>query len=806
MKPSVFLSIFITTTSLHAGALESLENLDAMVFTVNQGQWHEMGLFRTGCRNADIWLVADGVILQFDSRVTPGQNFSRFAQDLLTEFEVEALFETLIMKSSFIGASPDVSVEGLGLLSCQSNYFIGSDPSKWRTNVPGYGGVIYRGLYPGIDVVYTATAVGLEYDIIVHPGADLSKLLIKYDGADATSITRDGQLRIETPWETITEEMPFAYQEWDGQRTFVDASYVLFDNGVVGYSVSEYDARFPLIIDPSVELAYSTYLGGSGNDVAIGIDLDDQGNMFITGLTGSSDFPLECPYQGSLSGNADIFIAKINPDLNQLIFSTFLGGSGTDHGRGVSVSPTGNVFITGNSTSSDFPTMNPFQSELNGLSDIIVSKVSSEGDQLLYSTYIGGESTERGNSISVDNSGCAYLTGYSNSHDYPLENPYQEQYLGGYPTAIVTKLSPDGGSLQFSTYLGGDADGEIGYAVTVGEDGCATVTGLTHSWDFPLQNPIQANLEGVCDAFITKFSPSGNQLVFSTFLGGSNYDEGHGIALDADGAVYVAGQTDSPDFPLQNPFINTYGGGFFGDGFVTKLDASGSHIVYSTFLGGSGEDGCEGIDVDNDGCAYVVGFTLSYDFPLANEFQSILAGSEDAFVTRFTPWGNTVYYSTFLGGSESDFCYGVAVDDTGSAFLIGKTESVDFPLENPFQGFNMGEYDAFMAGFGPEGTPIQEMNAIPLMDLAITSVAPNPFSTVLEVGLSVPEAGLIELCVFDITGRKVASIANQTLEPGTHEFVWNASGYPIGVYYIYARGYWGDTAFEKVLLLNNCMQ
>jgi hypothetical protein len=324
---------------------------------------------------------------------------------------------------------------------------------------------------------------------------------------------------------------------------------------------------------------------------------------------------------------------------------------------------------------------------------------------LAYSTYLGGSNEDQGHGIAVDSSGCAYITGYTDSADFPTQNPYQGyQAQQGYGDVFVTKLSAAGNALVYSTYLGGSNTDE-GYGIAVDSSGCAYVTGYTDSDDFPTQNPYQDTFQGDRDAFVAKLSAAGNSLVYSTYLGGSDYDYGYSIAVDSSGCAYVTGTTHSDDFPTQNPYQDTLQGD--RNAFVTKLSAAGDSLAYSTYLGGSNQEYGYGIAVDSSGCAYVTGDTSSDDFPTNNPFQQNRAGGWDVFVTKLSADGNSLVYSTYLGGSTfHDLGRSIAVDSSGCAYVTGYTYSTDFPTQNPYQDTLQGGGDAFVAKLSATGSSL----------------------------------------------------------------------------------------------------
>jgi len=380
-----------------------------------------------------------------------------------------------------------------------------------------------------------------------------------------------------------------------------------------------------------------------------------------------------------------------------LVYSTYLGGSSTDTAYGIAVDDSGSAYIAGMTVSPDFPTINPFQGSRKGNADAFVTKLNPSGTALVYSTYLGGANSlnatnDGATGIAVDSSGSVYITGSTCSTDFPTLNPIQAVYRGGLTDGFVTKLNPSGSALVYSTYLGGNGE-DYGSGIVVDSSGNAYITGVTKSTNFPTLNPIQPSNAGGRDAFVTKLSSSG-ALVYSTYLGGSYDDGGTSIAVDSSGSAYVTGETYSPNFPTKNP-IQASLGGSDSDAFVTKLNPSGTALVYSTFLGGTygldyDIDYGMGIAVDDSGSAYVVGSTWCSNFPTVNPIQASNAGSRDLFIAKVNPAGTALVYSTYLGGSNNDEGNGIALDGTGSAYITGYTSSTDFPTSNAIQGTHGG--------------------------------------------------------------------------------------------------------------------
>jgi hypothetical protein len=382
----------------------------------------------------------------------------------------------------------------------------------------------------------------------------------------------------------------------------------------------------------------------------------------------------------------------------EIDYSTYLGGNGEEFGNFVAVDSKGNAYVTGYTDSSDFPTEQPFQPANAGGQDAFVTKLSRDGDELVYSTYLGGSGDDQSLEIALDAKGNAYVTGLTDSSDFPTEQAFQPAN-GGLHDAFVTKLSRDGDELVYSTYLGG-SNIDDGNSIAVDAKGNAYLTGDTLSSDFPTEQAFQPANAGLFDAFVTKLSRDGDELVYSTYLGGSGDDFGNLIVVDAKANGYVTGYTDSSDFPTEQAFQPANAGGF--DAYVTKLSRDGDELVYSTYLGGSGFDEGFAIAVDGKGNAFVTGGTDSSDFPTEHPFQSASAGF-DPFVSKLSRNGDELVYSTYLGGSGSDQGLAIAVDGKGNAFVAGFTTSSDFPTEQPFQPTNAGGRDAFVTKLSRDG-------------------------------------------------------------------------------------------------------
>jgi hypothetical protein len=679
--------------------------------------------------------------------------------------------KTAVLRLQLKDANTAALIEGVDELPARSNYFISPDPDNWRTNVPNYSRVRYREIYPGVDMVYYGNQRRLEYDFIVQPGTDPEMIIISCQGADSLEIDPDGDLVMNLAGEKIRQHKPYIYQESADGKEMIAGGYVLKAKNEIGFHLSEYDTSRPLIIDPV--LSYSTYLGGVGSDTGSDIALDSSGNVYLTGGTNSTTFPTLGARQGSNAGGIDAFITKLNAAGNALIYSTYLGGGGDDFGSGIAVDRDGNVFITGDTTSTNFPTASPFQTSNAGRQDAFVAKLSAAGNMLIYSTYLGGAEGDAGFGIALDSAGNAYVTGATSSMNYHVVNPFQNSNGGGFD-AFVTKLNGSGSSLLYSTYLGGTL-AEFGIGITVDSGGNAVIAGSTLSVNFPTLNPLQPASGGGLpfgDAFVTKLNTSGNGLVFSTYLGGKRSDFGNSIALDQVGNIYVAGGTLSMDFPTANPIQSSFAGGNeIGDAFVAKLNPSGSSFVYSTYLGGDGEDFAAGIAVDSAGNAYITG-SAAANFPTSNPLQNQTrfgGGVSDAFVTKIVSAGGRSSYSIFLGGSSEDRGGGIAVDALGVAFVTGVTGSSNLPMATPLQASIAGSNDAFMAKVVDVDSPLPSGDFTLTLNPTVQTITPGS-STSFTVGLQTisgfSQPVNLSAAVNPANSNVTAGFSNNTITPG----------------------------------------
>ena len=609
------------------------------------------------------------------------------------------------LRMSLVGSNPSPVVTGLEPLPGRTNYLTGNDPSAWREGVPTFARVAYADVWPGVDLHFLGDQRRLRHDFVVDPGADPAAIAVEFPDASVTVDPATGDLLVGDG----RLSRPTIYQEVAGHRRPVEGAFRLLGDGPrprVGFTVGAYDPTLPLVIDPT--LVTSSYFGGSGIDSAAAVEVDGGGNVYIAGSTESPDFRTSNPVQATVNGDgsagkSDAFVAKLNPEGSSLLFATYLGGTNRDAAAGVAVGADGSVFVTGVTESDNFPKTTPAAQEAygGGPSDAFVTKLNATGSSVAWSTFVGGNQTDSARAVSVSPSGEAFITGSTNSVGFPTANAFQQAAPREDDVdAFVTKVAPDGASFAFSTRLGGDSD-DRGLDIVVDATGNAYVTGDTRSPGFPTARPLQEGAGGsesgvagsFSDAFVSKFGPAGNNLVYSTFLGGSDTDQGAAIAVDSEGAAYVTGTTNSPNFPTAAPLQARKDSDT--DAFVTKVNPAGSTLVYSTYLGGGGADSGTGIAVDQLGSATIVGTTGSSNFPTAKPLQGVKGGgATDAFVSTLASPGTTLVSSSYLGGREDDQATGVAIGTGatggGTPVVVGSTGSADFPTAKPLQPARAG--------------------------------------------------------------------------------------------------------------------
>ncbi|MFX0061854.1 MAG: SBBP repeat-containing protein, partial [Candidatus Hermodarchaeota archaeon] len=559
-------------------------------------------------------------------------------------------------------------------------------------NVPTYDEVWYHDLYPGIDLRYYMSADGLKYDFLVHPGADPTPITLQVSSSMVLTIEPQN-ISFQTHHHASICFQDTHLRVFQGDGTAIAAHFVPKNTNHkrYGFHLASFDSSQFLIIDP-LAISFSTFLGTGETDQGQTIAVDAYNNTYITGMTWSSNFPMKNAYNSTHGGIFDCYVAKLNATGNGLVFSTFLGGNEGDWGHGIAVDAYNNTYITGFTGSSNFPTFNAYNSTYGGGDDAFVTKLNATGNGLVFSTFLGGNSVDWGWAIVVDVNNNMYIAGETESSNFPTKNAYASAHSGN-RDVFITKINATGTGLVFSTFLGGNSLDQ-GKVIALDAYNNTYISGATWSSNFPTKNAYDNTYTGGRDAFVTKLNATGNGLVFSTFLGGSSEDVGDGIAVDAYNNTYIGGATQSVDFPMKNAYNATNGGNW--DAFITKINATGTGLMFSTFLGSTSYDWGSDITVDAYNNTYITGATQSSNFPTKNAYDNTYNGGEDAFVTKLNATGNGLIFSTFLGGSSDEWGNGITVDTYNNTYIIGLTSSSNFPTFKAYDSTHNGVRDVFV--------------------------------------------------------------------------------------------------------------
>jgi MYXO-CTERM domain-containing protein len=667
----------------------SESGLSSLAFESNVGQFASPVRFAARGSGYALWLTDHG------------------AQLALRGLAPEDRELVLGLSSTPLGALPVPSRPLVG----RANYFRGNDPARWVTGAQRFEQVTYPGVKPGIDLVFHGEEGRLEYDFVVAEGASVDDATLELSGAEGLSLDGNGALLIQTTLGVLKQLPPVVYQEEKGGgRRQVAGGYRIVGASRVAFAVGEYDTTRALFVDPV--LLYGSYLGGSSFDQANAVTLDATENVYVAGFTTSTDFPTHDARQSVLGGSLDAFIAKFDPSGKTLLYATYLGGASEDSATAIAIDATGNAYVAGNTQSADFPvTRNPYQSFNDGAGNAFVTKIDPDGRQLAYSTFFGGSGFDAATALKLDGGGHVFVAGYTQSPDFPTEKPFQSTLMGP-QNAFVAELAPTG---ALCSQLG---------------------------------------------AIAPSCSPS---LVAGTYLGGSSNDAANALLLDAEGNVWMAGYTQSPNFPTVNAYQKRLTGA--QNAFVAKFAPGLKSLAAYTYFGGSGQDAANALAIDEGGNIYLAGSTSSPDFPVAHALQASLHGNEDAFVTKFSPDLSSLIYSSYLGGADTDLASALGVLPSGGVFLVGQTRSIDFPIVGAAQATNRAagtpEGSAFLAVLPASGHFVQGSSYLggqggaSALSLAVTSVSTAWVVGAAGKGLSVP-GGLVPTFTADGPAAKNA--------------------------------------------------
>jgi len=587
---------------------------------------------------------------------------------------------TGIVRVRFMNANP-VIPEGRDELECTSNFYLGKDTDNWRSGVRSYREVLYEDLYDGIGLVYYASESGLKYDFLVAPEAEAADIEWCYEGADNIFIGASGRLHISTPYGEMIEDAPYSYQRRGSELVEIESFYSIRE-GRVEFSLGPYDRTEELVIDP---LLYSTYVGGSlVDEPGDAIVLDDEGNAYVIGLTRSADFPNTTgSYDNTHNDNWDVVVFKLDTDGSDLIYSTYLGGSDEERGFSLTIDVENNVYLTGHSKSMDFPVTDGCYDDVHdGEGDVFVTKMNHNGSSLLYSTYVGGGSWDRGWDITLDSDLNAYVTGDTSSADFPTTVGAYDMVLNGGYDGFVFKLNADGSDLEYSTLFGGN-DWDYGRGIVLDPDEYAYIAGFTKSRNFQTTVGCYDNTHnGNFDAVVCKLNQDGTDMEYASYLGGGGEEYGKDIVIDSERNAYVTGHTRSPDFPTTAGCYSDSNSGK-ADVFVTMVNADCSDLIYSTYIGGSDDDGYQdvGFAFDSDYNAYITGMTKSDDFPTTiDAYDDSFHGVQDAFVCILNSTFTDLLYGSYVGGNAEERGSSIAINDEKEMYVVGYTKSGDFPV------------------------------------------------------------------------------------------------------------------------------
>jgi len=760
-----------------------------MTFEANHGQTNSQVKFLSRGKGYTAFLTANGIVLSLH----PNQPLPVQTPSSVVASNKSGPAANTKLQFKLLGASQNPAVVGEKLQPGLVNYFIGNDSTKWQKNVPTYAQVRYKNVYPGIDLLYYGNHQQLEYDFAISPGANPGQIQFEISGANQIELDTAGNLVLQTNNGELHFQTPAIYQESQGQRLPVSGAYVMNDPTHIAFHVAQYDSSKPLVIDPV--LVYSTYLGGGGDDQPTGIAADGTGSAYVTGYTDSTDFPLANP--GSIAaGSTHVFVAKLDATGANLVYADYLGGNGYDFGFALVLDSSNEVYLTGSTSSSNFPTVNPYQ-QYPGSSNVFLTKISADGSTLLYSTYLGGNGSDQPASVALDSSNDVFVAGNTTSTNFPTVNSYQSTVstnqggmAGNY--GFLTKFSPDGSALIYSTYLAGNTNVALNCGgtlcwpqpysgingIAIDSSGNAYAGGITNTYNFPTTQNAYLTTNSTPQqnptiGFVSKFTGSGS-LDYSTYFyeSSGNLTNINAIAVDSSGSAYVTGVALSDGtFPVTSTSICDPGANGYdcSYAYVTKFDPTGSTLLYSTFLGLNNNATPAAIALDANNDAYVASSTSSNSFSIVNGIEPYSNGS-DLLLVEIDPLASTQLFATYFGGSTDEFAAGMALDSSGNIYITGSTDSTDLPVtQGAFQNNLGGGTDAFLAKIGTSSAAAVAVspNLLQFAAQAVGTTSPAQTTLLRNMGSaslvisSITASG--DFAETDNCGASVPAAANCTL-------------------------------------------
>ncbi len=865
-RPLAFATMLVFALSIllpqisYAVTVQSTRLPHPFQFTENKGQWDSAVVYKCEVRRDGFtwFLERDGVTLVtsiIDSSSLVGAvreppvsvNDARFDPNGRihhSRLKSHALKFKFVQPSGDTGGSRTAptmneyafakSIDAQGELSWHNNYFLGNDSLKWAPDCRNFTRVVYHDVWNGIDVEWYESKGHLEFDLVVHPGADPKQIAMVCEGLDApiagggrtllsvgsiisvikrsrtgvSDLHLSNELSLPTSLGELRMRIPGAYQTTaNGTRgNAVTAQFRLVSENLFAIDLPNgYYPSQTLRIDP---LVYSTYLGGGGNDYGDGIVDDGSGGVIVCGCTNSYDFPvtvgaIDVSYNGASVGTGDCFITRVDSTFSQLIYSTFLGGPGDDRAESIVSDDSGNCTITGYADSQFPTTINAYQRSYNGgRRDCVVARLNSSGSQLIYSTCLGGNGYDDGHSILAGDSGSVFIGGFTNSPNFPTtEGAYNTTSSGGF----VVHVNNTGSGLIYSTFLGYSP--EL-WSITSDGSGGILATGSAISGLYTTPNAFDTTFNGGdLDAFVLRLNSTGSQLLYSTYLGGSGDREwAVGITGDGNGNCFVTGSTTSPNFPITvGGFDTVYNGGttVIGDCFISYLNSTGSNLLYSTYLGGSGEDAGRGILYYADTSVTIVGGTKGTDFPTTiGAYSEHLNGTGNCFVTHLKVNTSRLIYSTYFGGTGSDVAYACMKHHSDGIIFTGICGS-GFPTtpEVGDTSYNGGS-DGFIARLTlfPDSSASTPERFIQPSGFALAQNYPNPFNSTTSLSYTLPISSHVDLRLYDLMGREVTTLVQREQIAGTYRVLLDGSRLASGTYFVRLQaGAFAKT--QKIVLL-----